>query len=179
MKTLLINMPWQKVLFIGIMATLSFAACKKDKKDNVNPIQKTTIQLSGANEVPVVTSNGTGSAALTYDPATKMLSYQISWQLGNPSSNTTGMHFHGAENGSPAISSDIVIPIDVTSFSGSSGTLSGSTPVLTDTQIAQLLNGKWYLNIHSSVYPNGEMRGNINFGTNPNSNPNPNPNPGY
>lgn len=146
--------------FIFFTATLFFG-CKKDKKTD-NPILHGTFQLSGASEVPPVSGGGSGTIDVSYDPSSKIISYDITWQLGSNATTTTGMHFHGAENGSATTSSPIEIP--VTGFTtASSGTFSGSTQPLTQMQENELLAGKWYFNIHSSVNPGGEMRGNIIF----------------
>lgn len=68
--------------------------------------------------------------------------------------------FHGAENGSNLTSSPIVI--EIPGFTtASSGTLTGTTRVLNAAEISQLLSGKWYVNIHSSDFTSGEIRGNI------------------
>lgn len=150
--------------FIAIaLVTLTLPACNDD--DDQEPqdnTQRVTIQLSGAQEVPAVNTSATGSANITYDRATKMITYTVSWTLGTTSSTTTGMHFHGAETGSDAASSPVVIPI--TGFTtANTGTFSGVTRELTDAEVNQLYAGKWYLNIHSDTFPAGELRGNIKF----------------
>lgn len=147
---------------LSMIMLIAFTGCKKDKEEPVSLIKKVTVQLSGAQEVPAVTSSGSGTAEISYDPTLKMITYKITWQLGNPSATTSNMHFHGSDNGSDAVSSGVAIGI--TGFAtGSSGTLSGTTIALTDVQEAQLLAGKWYVNIHSSTVGSGELRGNIKF----------------
>lgn len=148
-----------KLIFTLIMLTV-LAGCKKDEEEPVSLIKTATIQLSGAQEVPAVTTAGTGTAEISYDPTMKMINYKITWQLGMPTATTTNMHFHGSETGSDMVSSGVAIGI--TGFStGSSGVLTGMTVALTDVQIAQLLAGKWYVNVHSSTVGSGELRGNI------------------
>lgn len=152
------------------MFLLLISACKKSS-NNPTPIStvlSTTVQLSGANERPPVVPSGTGTAKITYDKSTKMIGYVISWTLGDPTSTTTAMHFHGSDTGSDTTSSPVEIPI--TGFStGNSGTVSGTTRELTSTESAQLLAGKWYVNVHSNVAPAGEMRGNIKLTDNSNT----------
>jgi len=148
------------VVFIFLF---SFSACKKDKDEEpVDLKKKTTITLSGAQEVPANTSTGTGTGQITFDPTTKIITYSFTWQLGSSTATTTNMHFHGAEDGSDTKSSAVVIGI--TGFTtASSGSMSGETRALTDAEVNQLLAGKWYLNVHSSTIPGGELRGNIKF----------------
>jgi hypothetical protein len=152
-----------KSISLIMLAVILLSGCKKDEmEDPVSLIKKTTVLLSGGQEVPAVTTTGTGTAEISYDPTMKMITYKITWQLGLPTATTTNMHFHGAETGSDLVSSGVALGI--TGFAtGSSGVLNGMTIALTDVQAAQLLAGKWYVNIHSSTVGSGELRGNIKF----------------
>lgn len=152
-----------KTTFLILLAVLVLAGCKKDETEEpVSLIKKVNITLSGAQEVPAVTTTGTGTAEISYDPTMKMITYKITWQLGSAAATTSNMHFHGSDTGSDTVSSGVAIGI--TGFAtGSSGTLSGMTIALTSAQEAQLLAGKWYVNIHSSTVGSGELRGNIKF----------------
>lgn len=152
-----------KAFAIIAILLFSFSACKKNKdKDPEDLKKKATVTFSGAQEVPPNSSTGTGTGQVIYNPATKTITYNFSWQLGSPAATTVNMHFHGAEDGSDTKSSGVVIGI--TGFStASSGSISGETRALTDAEVNQLLAGKWYLNIHSSTIPAGELRGNIKF----------------
>lgn len=152
-----------KSISLIMLAVIALSGCKKDKiEEPVSLIKKATITLSGAQAVPAVTTSGTGTAEISYDPTMKMITYKITWQLGNSSATTTNMHFHGSETGSDLVGSGVAIPI--TGFApGSTGVLNGVTIALTDVQAAQLLAGKWYVNIHSSTVGSGELRGNIKF----------------
>ena len=148
---------------VTVIFLFSFTSCKKYKKNTVDPTRRTTIQLSGSQEVPANNSTGTGTGQIAFNPTSKTITYSVTWQLGSPDATTDNMHFHGADNGSDATSSAVVIGI--TGFTtASSGTFSSVTRALTDTEVNQLLAGKWYLNIHSSTIPAGELRGNIKFG---------------
>ncbi len=150
-----------KTTFLILFAVILLAGCKKDEMEEpASLIKKATITLSGANEVPAVSTPGTGTAEIAYDPTMKMITYKITWQFGSLAATTTNMHFHGSDTGSDMVNSPPVIPL--TGFATSSGgTLSGMTVALTSAQEAQLLAGKWYLNLHSSTFPGGELRGNI------------------
>ena len=142
----------------------TFSGCKKDDDEVVDLMKRVTVTLSGAQETPAITTTGTGSAKLIFDPSLKTINYNITWTLGSAAATTTNMHFHGAEDGSDLKSSGVPTGFGLTGFStANTGTISGTTIALTDVQVAQLLAGKWYLNIHSSTVPGGELRGNIKF----------------
>ena len=147
--------------FLGVIVLfLSLSACTAMK--NQSNIKTVTVKLSGTNEVPAVSTTGLGTAIIAYNTDLKVITYNISWTLGSSAATTTNMHFHGSENGSPATSSPVQIPIPGFAKT-SSGTLTGDTPTHNDAQAAQFLAGKWYINIHSSTVPAGEIRGNVIF----------------
>ncbi|MES2652049.1 MAG: CHRD domain-containing protein [Bacteroidota bacterium] len=149
-------------IIIALILLLSVSACKKKDKEPEDLKKKAHVMLSGSQEVPANSSTGTGMADIVYDPVKKTITYSFTWQLGSTVATTTNMHFHGAEDGSDIKSS--VVVIGITGFTTvSSGSMSGETRVLTDAEVNQLLAGKWYLNIHSSTVPGGELRGNIKF----------------
>ena len=135
-----------------------FSSCDDDDDDNpTNEVKFNNLALTGAAEVrtPAVVTDGSGTANITYNKDTNIISYNISWTLGNATDKTVGMHFHG-----PATRTEnapVVIPITLPN-DNSSGNVSGQTRVLTQAEEDQLLSGMWYLNIHSSTYTGGELR---------------------
>ena len=108
-------------------------------------------QLSGANEVPPNTSPASGQAEASLDTVTKVLTYTVTYaSLTGP---CIGAHLHGpGEHGKNA---GIVIPFNFVA------TPIKGTATLTDTQIADLSAGRWYVNIHTSAHPGGEIRGQL------------------
>ncbi len=109
-------------------------------------------EMKAANEVPPVAGNGSGTLTATYDTTSKKLTWKGTYKgLSGPA---TAAHFHGpAENGKNA---GVVIPIgnDIKdSFDGSA--------TLTDAQAADMLAGKWYVNIHTATNKAGEVRGQL------------------
>ncbi|MCW3477069.1 CHRD domain-containing protein [Limobrevibacterium gyesilva] len=106
--------------------------------------------LSGAAEVPPKTTAGTGDAKATLDTNTKALTYIITYSgLSGPA---TMAHFHGPA--ATTANANVVVPFKnpVTS------PITGSA-TLTDAQIADLMAGKWYANVHTAANPAGEIRG--------------------
>lgn len=97
-------------------------------------------------------SPGTGFADVTFDTATNFLSWNISWSgLLGPE---TAAHFHGPATPSQNGPVQVIISGLVSPSIGSS-TISGL-------QATDLLAGLWYVNIHTTVYPGGEIRGQVN-----------------
>jgi len=111
--------------------------------------------LTGATEVPANTTTGSGTATVTFDPATKIISWSGSFSgLTGPA---MAAHIHGpAEAGKNA---GVVLWISVkgtpfaSPFSGSAA--------LTDPQVADLMSGLYYVNIHTAANPGGEIRGQL------------------
>ena len=108
-------------------------------------------QLTSAAEVPANTSKGSGAADISFDTASKALSWKLNYS--DLSGAATMAHFHGpAEAGKNA---GVAVPIPNTA-SGSEG-----TATLTDAQAADLLAGKYYVNVHTAANPGGEIRGQV------------------
>ncbi|WP_018343544.1 CHRD domain-containing protein [Cytophaga aurantiaca] len=133
-------------------AVLIFTGCKK--KDDPAPMDdiKTlkTVTLSGENQVPSITTSATGTFTGTYDATTKILSYTVTYSGTVP----TAMHFHNSLPGTNG-------GVEFTLTTPVSSPASGMTTALSATQEADLLAGKFYLNIHSAAEPNGVLRAQI------------------
>lgn len=109
------------------------------------------VNLTSAAEVPPNTSPGKGTADLTYDTASKMLTWKVTYSgLTGPA---TMAHFHGpAEAGKNAA---VLIPFK-DAASGAEG-----NATLTDAQAADLIAGKMYINVHTEANKGGEIRGQV------------------
>jgi hypothetical protein len=98
-------------------------------------------------------SAGTGSAAMTFDDASNLFNWNITW--GGLSGSVSSAHFHGPAL--PNQNAGVKVPIGVlTSPSIGSATLSSS-------QASDLLSNLWYINIHTALHPAGEIRGKVNL----------------
>lgn len=111
------------------------------------------LPLTPTQEPTAPNSVGTGSVTVLYDTATKALVYAIVYQL-NPGATATAAHFHGSASLGANAAVQIGLPTQPT---GNAGKLSGVV-TLSAAQEADLLAGKWYFNIHSSLAGGGEMR---------------------
>ena len=109
-------------------------------------------RLDGRNEVPPVHSMGTGTIDAVLDRETGLFRWRINF--ANLSGPVTAMHIHGpADVGSNAAP---LISFNPPFESPWEGRLT-----LTPAQSAELLAGRWYLNIHTARHPNGELRGQL------------------
>jgi CHRD domain len=113
------------------------------------------VPLTGAQCVPPVDTTGSGTADLTYDPATRVVTWNISY--AGLSSASTMAHFHG-----PAKQGQNAPPVIWLSTQGSPPTnpMKG-TATLTPDQAKQFSAGEWYVNVHSQSHPAGEIRGQV------------------
>jgi hypothetical protein len=114
-----------------------------------------TVPLSGAQQVPPVQTNGKGTATLTYDPATRHLTWSV--MFSGLSSDATMAHFHGpAALGKNA---GVLIWISKQGTPPASP-ITGDT-TLTPEQAQQFMAGDWYVNVHTKDHPGGEIRGQV------------------
>ncbi|MFZ5783350.1 MAG: CHRD domain-containing protein [Pseudomonadota bacterium] len=118
-------------------------------------VEKTDLRaaLSGASEVPPTQSGASGWFEGVYRPSTKVLEYRLNL-VGLSGPMTMGYLQGPAAAGENAErTAPINIPIyDYTIRDG---------VTLTDEQAAQLLAGRWYVNILTERHPAGEIRGQI------------------
>jgi hypothetical protein len=110
-----------------------------------------TATLNGASQVPPKAVPGTGDATVTLDRNTKTLTWVVDYRgLTGPAQ---AAHFHGPAG--PDANAGIVVPMPV-----SPSPMKGSAQ-LTDPQIAEVMSGRWYINIHTAANPAGEIRGQV------------------
>ena len=134
-----------------LLATLlALSACNMSPMaSNVSTL---TARLSGANEVPAANSNGSGTFSANLDKKTNVLTWTVTYSgLSGPA---TGGHFHGpATMGQNA---GVALP-----FTGSLESPIRGTATLTPAQMDAVMNGNWYVNLHTAANPNGEIRGQV------------------
>jgi hypothetical protein len=114
--------------------------------------EKMKATLDGKSEVPATTSAGNGTADIDYNPASKKVSWKVTYSgLSGP---PTAAHFHGPAE--PGKNAGIALPIPNIGTSPAEG-----SATLTDAQAADLTSGKYYVNIHTAANPAGEIRGQV------------------
>ncbi len=112
------------------------------------------VPLSGGQQVPPVMTPGSGTAHLTYNAATREVTWTITYkQLSGPA---TMAHFHDGAEGK---NGPVVVWL---SRKGSPMTSPDKgMATLTPDQAQQFLAGDWYINVHTKDHPAGEIRGQV------------------
>jgi len=113
------------------------------------------VALSGTQQVPPVQTAGTGTAALTYDPATRALTWSVTY--GGLTGPVTMAHFHGPAT---ADGNAAVVIWLTRQGSAAESPINGQT-TLTAEQAQQFTAGEWYINLHTQAHPAGELRGQV------------------
>ena len=108
--------------------------------------------INAQNQTTPNDSKGTGTAEVTYDTASKTLTWTINFDgLTGPAIMA---HFHGPA--APGANAGVALMIGANPTSPAKG-----TATLTDAQAADLQAGRWYINIHTAANRGGEIRGQV------------------
>ncbi len=113
--------------------------------------------LSSSNEVPAVTTSGSGNFTGTYTPSTMALNYTVTYAglTGAP----TGAHLHYGDAKHKTATPTVPFP-PASLPATTSGTFSG-TVTLNAVQADSLKAGRIYANIHTVANSGGELRANL------------------
>ncbi|HEV7781887.1 MAG TPA: CHRD domain-containing protein [Chitinophagaceae bacterium] len=168
-----------KLIKLTALTSLLFAAlvgmssCEKNaEKKKVTDYSKNDIPMTGAQETPAVPSAALGSMDVFYTKETRILTYTVRWS--GLTDSVLLAHIHGlAPTGFPAPVVQTIVGTANSIFPqktagkftfAKSGTFSGT--LLADgvaVKEQDILNGVYYMNIHTTTYPGGEIRGQIKF----------------
>jgi hypothetical protein len=109
--------------------------------------------LKASAEVPPKDSSSKGTLSATLDTGTNELKYHIEFTaLTGP---VVAAHFQGPA--AEGVNAKPQIPIKASPVSSP---IDGSATITPD-QAKDLINGKWYFNLHTSANPGGEIRGQV------------------
>jgi hypothetical protein len=146
--------------FLLLFSAFAFiTSCEEETLLNPDLVISRELELSGGQEVPAVTTTGNGILNARYDKSTKELNLTFAW--GNLADTITAMHVHGpAVFGVPG---PVLVPF--TNFTRSRYGSHTQTFIVDEVTLreAELLNGEYYINIHTRRHPGGELRGQILF----------------
>jgi hypothetical protein len=134
---------------LPLSAALLFAISALAPYSSIAAAADIKVNMSGAQEVPPVTSAGAGTGTITVG-ADK----SVSGSVTTTGIIATAAHIHEAAMGA---NGPVIIPLtkDGDKFSVPSGAK------LTDAQFASLQAGNLYVNAHTAANPGGEIRGQL------------------
>jgi hypothetical protein len=109
------------------------------------------VKLTGTQEVPPTPSAGTGQGTITFDRATRQLGWSIAYAgLTGPLQSA---HLHGPAMSGANAGVAVAIPVTFSPLAG--------VAIITEPMAADLLAGRFYVNLHTPSFPNGEIRGQV------------------
>jgi hypothetical protein len=143
-----------------LVCTLILTSCEKDfDQTKIEQFSKSGIVMSAKNEVPTNSSTATGILNVSYSRANRILYYDFTWT--GLTGNATLMHIHGQ---APAGYTTGVFQGFFGFPTTPSGSFKGSLLIDNITiKEENLLNGLYYVNIHTAANPGGEIKGQITF----------------
>jgi hypothetical protein len=115
-----------------------------------NPLYTQTVALSGANEVPAVSTAASGTAAVTIRP-----DHTVAVKVNATGMTATASHIH---QGAAGANGPVIVPFTKTADNTFE---SPADAKLTDAQYDAYKAGNLYVNVHSAAHPGGEIRGQI------------------
>jgi hypothetical protein len=134
---------WSGAMLVGAVSML--AACQ-----SMAPSMAQQITLSGASEVPPVTTTAAGTAMVTIgDDRSVKASVTVTGMTA------TASHIH---EGAAGANGPVIVPFTKTG-DNTFGAADGAK--LTDAQYASYKAGNLYVNVHSAKNPGGEVRGQL------------------
>jgi hypothetical protein len=138
------------LLLAACLAGFGWSALAQDKPLSFK------VSLSGAQEVPPVQTPAAGTADITYDPATRVVTWVISCNgLSGPA---TMAHFH---EGPPTQGGKTPVMVWLSKQGSPVEIPIKGEATLTPEQVQQFTAGDWYINIHTQANPGGEIRGQV------------------
>jgi len=142
---------------LAIAATLSLLAMLALSGTALAAETVLTATLAGSAETD---ADGTGSATITLDPAAGTACWELSVENIEP---VTQSHIHV---GAAGVSGDVVVPLDVDGFEGTSD---GCTEGVDATVLQEIIDDPagYYVNIHTADFPGGAIRGQLAAGATP------------
>jgi hypothetical protein len=136
------------VIFIAI-SIFSLVSCSNSDSNADPSTTNFTAVLNGANEVPANNSTAAGTATLTFNNSTKIFSITVNHNIASP----TGGHIH---MGAAGINGSVVFP-----FTTLTTPFTYTSAALTAAQESDLKANLYYVNIHTTAFNGGEIRGQL------------------
>jgi hypothetical protein len=122
--------------------------------------QKFSVSLNSKQEVPQNSSTGKGSCVITLNAAETQITVNCSYS--GLTSNAVASHIHG--NAAPGVNAGV--KFNLTNTGGTSGTIT-NTITVTPADVTAMRAKLFYVNIHTTNFSGGEIRGQVKLATTP------------
>ncbi len=152
-----------KNILIIVVSCVLFSCSKQEPESlgfgqayNNNQVLKFGALLAGEQEVPTHSSNGYGTFSASLNRVSNKLDYQLTYGASKGTVfSPTVIHIH---KGRPGIDGNQFIVFDL--GEARTNPVAGEIS-LTESQLDDLEAGLLYIHIHSSIFPEGDIRGQI------------------
>jgi hypothetical protein len=115
--------------------------------------------LTGSQETPPTTTPGFGNATVTFDSTRTNITTTIT--VANLGSPISAFHIH---KGAAGVAGDVVVNLQGLGGVFIGGTMTVTTPITATTAQEMLQNpGNFYVNVHTTQFPNGAVRGQLAY----------------
>jgi hypothetical protein len=121
-----------------------------------NTVKLFKASLTGAAEIPAVTTPAAGFGLLGLDAANKKAHYLVSYS--GLKANLTAAHLHGPAE--ETASAGVLFAITAIAGSNQTGGFAGTVDI-DDAKVTAINDRKAYFNVHSTAHPGGEIRGQL------------------
>lgn len=141
-----------KFLILFTLFSIAIVSCTPDAEE---VLEANNLPMKDTQVVPSNESNGAGTITGKYSKSTKVFTYTVTWT--GLSSPLNGMRFYKGARGvnGPAVK-------NIQSSGSAAGSITESWTV-PDSLRTTLEQGGLYINIQTDNYPNGEIRGQVEF----------------
>lgn len=134
-----------------LLTVIGIGSCKKNDPTPTPTNVTFTASVKGTSETPSNTSIAIGTANFTYNTTTYILSGTITFSGITP----TSAHIH---KGAVGVAGGVIFALGSAPFNSPT---SFTSIALDATQRADLMANLYYVNIHSTAFPAGEIRGQL------------------
>jgi hypothetical protein len=139
---------------IGAIGVIGLAGCMPQQGTMAAKTVTYKAHLTAKDEVPPNASAATGDGTFVFNPATKELSWDVTFSgLSGPA---LASHIHGPA--APGVNAGVLIQFETPK--APVGEIKGNTFLVTE-QVNDLQAGKYYVNVHTVANKGGEIRGQL------------------
>lgn len=136
--------------------TLAFPLYAQGSHEKLIPF---TAVLTGGQEVPANDSNAFGVAFMTFDETTDMLNFSLTYTDEKLTGTEVAAHFHAPAI--PGVAAPVVFGLVNPGVFNLGSPKVGSVGPFSEQQKRDLMEGLFYINVHTTAFPGGEIRGQV------------------